>query len=245
MKINKIALLLFLFFLQFPVFSQFADLPIQYYKRYHNGHVFLNYKVFERKINKSFKHSKCFSNKDTTLRLLVIHNLYANDYITKKEYSDGSFLKKLHFHAWPYRTKGKVKRILPKVMVSSRATVNSKEGVVAFFSYYSGRFDCDEEYLRKWKPINYFVKMTDTTDYFLLSIQYNNEFMKYIWDKGNLFVFQESNSPSNTCYIINKQLEIYVFFEESDGQYNVLPIKEFVEKYWDRFSKKKGVGCTN
>jgi len=235
--IHKTTLWLLLFFLQIQVFSQFANFPIQYFKRYHNGHVFLNYKVFERKINRAFKLSKCFSNKDTTLRLLVIHNLYTNDFITKKEYADGSFLKKLNYNAWPYRTKGKVKRILPKVMVSSRSTVNTKEAVVAFFSYNNGRFMCDEKYL-KFNPPYYSRGMPDSSDYTLRSIQYYNEFMNYIWDKGNLFIFQESNSPLNTCYIINKQLEISVFFEESDGQYIVLPIKEFVEEHWDRFSKK-------
>jgi hypothetical protein len=70
------------------------------------------------------------------------------------------------------------------------------------------------------------------------SSAYSNEFRNYIWNKGNLFIFQLEKKRYDTFFIINEQLEIFVFFQESDGHYNVLPIKEFIDKHWERFSKE-------
>jgi hypothetical protein len=60
----------------------------------------------------------------------------------------------------------------------------------------------------------------------------------------------------NTFFIVNGQLEVFVLFNELDGlckmfpkdepdeHYKVLPIKEFIDKYWERFSKKNGSRLT-
>ena len=64
---------------------------------------------------------------------------------------------------------------------------------------------------------------------------------KYMWDKGKFFIFRIPEVNHDVFFIINEQLEIFVFFKESDNFYNVLPIGEFIDKYWDRFSKEKGL----
>lgn len=80
--------------------------------------------------------------------------------------------------------------------------------------------------------------------------------MKHFWNQKNLFIF--SGTPilidPNTYFIVNEQSEIFVLFNEidgpcewyrsdyPDGHYKVLPIKEFIDKYWDRFPRKMGVG---
>jgi len=241
-KTHKITLWLLLFFLQIQVFAQFADLPIQEYKRYYKGNIILNYKVLERKIQRAYKHSSLFSSKDTTLKLLVYFRLYTNDPISKEEYLDGTFLKKLHYSNIRYR--GKIRRwTIPKSIVRGEIYVYSKEEVVAFFSYSYKRFISPQEFYEiHKKTINPAFNINSYEEWieYRKNSWWNNTFVNlvnYIWDKGKLFIFQLAGIGIDTYFIINEQLEISVFFEESDEQYNVLPIKEFVEKHWDRFSK--------
>ncbi len=57
-----------------------------------------------------------------------------------------------------------------------------------------------------------------------------------MWDKGNFFIFRLYEKKHDVFFIINEQLEIFVFY----GSY-VFPIKEFMDKNWEQFSKAEGM----
>jgi len=62
------------------------------------------------------------------------------------------------------------------------------------------------------------------------------ELKNYMWDKGNFFIFRLYEKKYDFFFIINEQLEIFVFFSE----HYVLPIEDFIDKHWERFSKGNG-----
>jgi len=246
-KINKIVLLLFMLLWQIPVFSQFNDLPIQNQN---------DYNVFYKKIQRKYKCSKWFSKKETTLKLLAIFKLKAITPISKEEFTDGSFLKKL---GYSYRTVYNQKLIhnnrdflQRKPIPIGYFSVQSKEKSMAIFPYEYMRFmeykKFDKKYYEK-ELKNMFYQNKSYEEYCEIRNNYTitsiskaryNALKNYIWDKGNLFIFELEMKgygylQIDTLFIVNDQLEIFVFLKESDEYYVVLPIKEFIEKYWDRF----------
>jgi hypothetical protein len=235
LKINKIALLLFMLIGQINVFPQFYDLHIQNQK---------DYKILNRKVQRSFKCSRLFSRKDTTLKLFVTFRLHTTGTISKEEYTDGSFLEKLTYYYRDYNDKNKDYFIEPKRMVAGNFSVVSKEKAVAIFYYPYGRFVSDKKFyeleLKGSNGNNSYAEYCENRKNQSSKFPHSKELLNYIWDKGNLFIFRMEEKHYDTYFIINEQLEIFVFFKESDEQYKVLPIKEFIDKYWDRFFKEKG-----
>ena len=238
-KINKIALLLFMLLWQINIFSQFYDLPIQNQK---------DYKILNRKVQRAFKCSRLFSKKDTTLRLFATFRLHTTNTISKEEYADGAFLKKLTYYYREYNDKDKDHFIEPKRMVAGNFSVVSREKAVAIFDYPYGRFISDEKFyelrIKGFNGNNSYKEYCENRKNLSSIFPHSKELLKYIWDKGNLFIFQLAEKHYDTYFIINEQLEIFVFFNEtgefSNYKYNVLPIKEFIDRYWDRFSKEQG-----
>jgi len=241
LKFNKIISLLLLFTLQIQVFSQFSDLPIQNQK---------DYNVLIKKVQRKYKCSQWFSKKDT--RLIVIFKLQAVASISKEEFIDGSFLKKLEYtyaHNYKFRFRARDLHPFLKPIPFGRIGIYSKEKTVAIFPYDFMKFVQPQKFAKK-----YYEKILKTSygnisyeEYCEIHESITSIFKteqkalrNYIWDKGNLFIFQLREY--DTYFIINEQLEIFVFFNESDEgyRYKVLPIKEFIDKYWDRFSKEIG-----
>jgi len=247
-KINKIVSLLLLMSLQISAFSQYANLPIQNQK---------DYNVLIKKIQRKYKCSQWFSKKDT--RLIVIFKLQAVAPISKKEFIDGSFLKKLEYtcaHNYKYRFRARDLHPFLKPIPFGRIGIYSKEKVVAIFPYEYMKFvefkKFDKKYYEKILKERFYqnksyeeyceIRKSTTSTIKARSDALRN----YIWDKGKLFIFQLEENQYDNYFIINEQLEIFVFFNESDEgySYKVLPIKEFMDKYWDRFSKKNGSRLT-
>jgi hypothetical protein len=239
MKINKIAFFLLLLFLQIQIFSQFADLPIQNQK---------DYKLLNEEIQKVFKNSKCFSYMDTTLRLFTVFNLRTTDTITKEEYIDGSFLKKLRYYYF-YDYKNRNKSFTPpkdSIVVAYIAVYATDKHFIANFSYDYKRFfnrrkskEYDKYDIILWKKLCAKsreeceeISIYNTTS----SFGFYHEWRKYMWDKGNFFIFRVPEKKHNVYFIINEQLEIFVFY----GSYE-FPIKEFMDKHWEQFSKEEGM----
>jgi len=246
MKINKTTLLLLLLFLQIQVFSQFADLPIQNQK---------DYNVLNKKIQRKYKCSQWFSKKDTSLKLIAVFKLHAIASISKEEFIDGSFLKKLEYSYIPeYKHKFKDRdfRLPQKPIPVGNFRVSSKEKTVAVFSYEYMKFmefkKIDKEYYEKFfkksfyenKPYEEYCEIRKSNTITSNSKAKFDALLNYIWDKGNLFIFQLEKTRYDTYFIINEQLDIFVFFKDPNGYYTVLTIKEFVGKYWERFSQEEG-----
>ncbi|MCL1968351.1 MAG: hypothetical protein FWF65_02115 [Bacteroidetes bacterium] len=244
---------------QINVFSQFYDLPIRNQE---------NYKLFYEEIQKSFRNSKSFSNKDTSLRLLMVFNLHPIDTITKEEYTDGSFLKKLKYDYVYNKSKNKSFKFLKDSMVYaininvySRKTNSNVDYFIANFSYGHMRFFNNQEksdYFKR-QHIKMFLNYrrdkrraskkppevcTDINRIRLSDIWGGSDthlkLREYVWDKGNFFIFRVPDKKLDVFFIINEQLEIFVFFN-NPYEYEheqILPIKEFIDKYWDCFSNE-------
>jgi hypothetical protein len=277
-KMQKVFLSLLMLVLQINLFSQFYDLPIQYQK---------DYIWFDKEIQKSFKDSKSFSHKDTSLRLFTVFYLHPIDTITKEEYTNGSFLKKLRYgYVLDYKNKNK-SSVLPKdSIVYANITVYSSKTnsltdylfdyvFIASFSYRHMRFFNIQEtskYIKHQdvkrflnyrrdkrriskKPNEEFSDINRQINWLRINDRWggsatHQELRKYMWDKGNFFIFKVPEIKNNVLFIINEQLEIFVFFNEANeyDNYKVLPIKEFIDKHWDCFSHKESgyqflIGC--
>ena len=255
-KINTITLLLFLLIWQINAFSQFYDLPIQNQK---------DYRWLDEEIQKTYKKSKSFSHKDTSLRLFMVFNLHPVNTITKEEYTDGSFLTKLRYdYVYDYKNKNKSSALPKDSIVYANITVYSSEkNFVANFSYGHMRFFNRQEMSSYFKRQNiklFFNYRRDKrrTSKKAPEVCYNinklritdswgsdthQELRKYMWNKGNFFIFTMPEKKLDVCFIINEQLEVFVFFKEpyKYETYNVLPIREFINKHWERFAKEDGV----
>jgi len=245
-KIIKPALLLFLLLWQFNAFSQFSDLPIQNQK---------DYNMLIKKIQRKYRCSKWFSKKDT--RLIPIFELRAIVPISKEEFSESTFLNKLEYvyaHSYKFKFKDRDFILPQKPIPFGNIRIFSKEKVLAIFPYQYMKFvefkKFDKKYYEKIlkEP---FYENKSYEEYREIrktlpgnSSAYFPKLLNYIWDKGNLFIFQIKHSYYDTYFLINKQLEIFVFFCESDGCYNVLPIKEFIDNHWKRFSEEEGKWIT-
>jgi hypothetical protein len=248
MKTNKIALLLLLLFLQIPIFSQFSDLPIQNQS---------DYNLLNKVIQRKYKCSQWFSKKDTTLKLITIFNTQAIAPISKEEFIDGSFLKKLEYSEISVYKQKLINnnrdfhrhKPIPKGYIS----VHSKEKTVAVFPYEYMKFmkpkKFDKKYYEKQlKKMFYENKSYEEyceirNNYTITNIlkARSDALRNYIWDKGNIFIFQLEKKRDDIYFIINEQLDIFVFFKEFDTQYDVLPVREFIDKHWDWFSKEEGI----
>ena len=217
--ISKNFSLLLLLLLPIYIFSQNNALQIPDNKDI-NLHI--------QEIQKSIKKCKCCKKKDT-FRLFTFFELFATDTIYKEEFEDGSFLKKLGY-TYYYRP-SEIKSI---PILERKYFLSYKEGytlgsvhylclkdkkVIARFSYRSRSFKCYKE------PFDCF---------------YIKELIRHVWDREYLFIFRMSNKPGDTYFIVNEQFEVYVFFNDYDSYYNMLPINEFIDKYWERFSREKG-----
>jgi hypothetical protein len=265
-KLNKIILLLFILLWKINVFSQFSDLPIQNQK---------GYKLLDEEIQKSFRNSKSFSYKDTSLRLFMVFNLHTIDTITKEEYTDGSFLKKLKYE-YVYDNKNKNKSYDPpkdSIVYAGITVYSSKINsiadypfdymFIAGFSYGHMRFYNSKEIskIEKRKYIRGLLRgrkanlKSREELYNINRLRINsfygssppNEIRKYMWYKGNFFIFRMPDVKINVFFIINEQLKIFVFFNEPDKDetYNILPLKEFIDKHWDCFSNENEIWFRN
>jgi hypothetical protein len=56
----------------------------------------------------------------------------------------------------------------------------------------------------------------------------------------------EYEYPYRPYFIVNEQLEINVFYQKNDNNYEIVPIKEFLDRNWDELNRRRGsklVGC--
>jgi len=216
-KIVKHIFLIFILILPLFVFSQYSVLPISTQKEINR---------LNEIINKSLRKHKTFSSSDTAVQLFTFFRFRIMDTISKNELVDGSFLQKLNPTYVAYR---KGRGYLPKKYTDSLLSAttfiySSEKKVIAIFTNH-----CTH------RPKCSFVSIEDKN---YIRPSYYDALVKHIWSQKNLLVFNMHIANICTYFIVNEQLEISVFLEESDGQYNVLSIKEFVEKHWDRFYKK-------
>jgi len=248
------------FFLTIPllVFSQYSDLPIKNQK---------NIEVLNNELQRKLEKYKGYSNKDS-VKLFTFFELRPTDSIFKEDFLDGTFLKKLkhdlaHYGyeiftpdslQWFWKEYHKLPRAMGDSLYRKYHTFfipinrdtllkahsfiySKKKKDMAHYDYFKRRFLNTRKALKKE-----FTHRSVTNRF-----PYFEELMKYVWDKESLFVFRMMVKKTDTFFIINEQLEFFVFFQEHDGDYNflkpdghyvVLPIKEFIDKYWDRFSKE-------
>lgn len=203
--------------------------------------------VLNCKMQKSLKKCKCYSKKDS-VQLFTFFSFLTMDTISKEEYEDGSFLQKLtpifgyqydirldHIdtiskefedgyvirnikdNKYYYFSKSKKDSLLS----AYHFIFSKKRNIIATFSGHDNRFIC-----RKKGKESYYTKLY-------------TELIKSIWDKENLFVFQMIEKRSgHYFFIVNEQLEISVFhYDFNDENYKILPIKEFIDKNWEKFYK--------
>jgi hypothetical protein len=163
-----------------------------------------------KKVNKSFNKFKRLATEDS-LKLITFYQLNTWDTISSEEFGNGYFLKKLSHFYCQYRSKKK-----PWLCVDSYICSSDKK-VIAIFD----NIDCCFEYLG-----------------ILYALPSFYDFIEYIWDKPNHFVFRMASITNfSTFFMVNEQFEISVFYEESNRRYNVLPLKEYVDQNWKRLSE--------
>jgi len=223
---NKIASLFLLLILPIQAFSQYSLLPASTQKEIDR---------LNEKINKALKKYKTYSIEDTTAQLFIFYEFRIMDSISKNELLDGSFLQKLKpaFLCYPKGRYHPPKECKDTLLSANISIYYSDEKEIALFSYHKKRFV-------RYKNENY------------IRPHIYDELVKHFWNKKNLFIFSgvQILGDINTYFIVNKQLEVFVLFKETDGpckmfpidepdrDFKVLPIKEFIDKHWDRFSKK-------
>ena len=226
--------MIFILILPFFAFSQYALLPESTQKEVHK---------LNEIINKALKKYKTYSIEDTTAQLFIFYRFRIMDSISKNELLDGSFLQKLiptYTLSRPRRPKGRrfpVKEYKDTLLSATISIYYSDEKEIALLNLFNYR----KGFVR-YKNENYYRP------------QIYDELVKHFWNKKNLFIF--SGTPilgdCNTYFIVDEQLEVFVLFNELDGvckmfpkdkpdeNFKVLPIHEFIDKYWNRFSKKNG-----
>ena len=216
------------------VFSQYSFLSTATQKEVHR---------LNEIINKALKKYKTYSIEDTTTQLFILYNFRIMDSISKNELLDGSFLQKL-IPVYIGYIKGRHNPTDPNQKYKDTLLSSTT------FIYYSEKKD--------------FALFRDYTYYKRIFVRYKNEnyyrphvfdeVVKRLWNKKNLFIFDGTPilGDCNTYFIVNEQLEIFVLFNEfdvpckmsrsnePDGHFKVLPIKEFIDKHWDRFLKRNG-----
>jgi len=181
--------------------------------------------VLNYKMQKSLKKCKCYSKKDS-VQLFTFFTLFAMDTISKEEYEDGSFLSKLtHKYGYFYKNNPNISysdyHKKDSLIAAYHFIFSKKRNIIATFSGHDNRFIC-----RKKGKESFYTKLY-------------TELIKSIWDMENLFVFQMIEKRSgHYFFIVNEQLEISVFHYDSNNKnYKILPIKEFIDKNWEKFYK--------
>ena len=231
LKTIKHILLIFILILPLHVFSQYSFLSTATQKEVHR---------LNEIINKALKKYKTYSIEDTTTQLFILYNFRIMDSISKNELLDGSFLQKLMpinlcYRKYRYNPTDPNPKCKDTLLYATTFIYYSDEKEIASFSYHKKVFV-------RYKNENYYRP------------HIYDEVVKLLWNKKNLFIFDGTPilGDCNTYFIVNEQLEIFVLFNEfdvpckmsrsnePDGHFNVLPIKEFIDQYWDRFLKRNG-----
>lgn len=212
-KIRKIVLLLFMLIMPLLAFSQYAFLHANTQKEIDR---------LNEKINKALKKYKTYSIEDTTTQLFIYYHFRIKDPISKNELATGSFLQKLDpvYLSYP-KSKFPAKKYKDSLLLATISIYSIKEKEIALFNYQ------DKVFIR-YKDENYHRP------------QCYDAFVKHFWGKKNLLVFFGFDvlGDVDSFYFVNEQSEVFVFFNDDDNSYKTLPVKEFIDKFWDRFSKR-------
>jgi hypothetical protein len=229
-KLQKIVFLILLFVLPLFVFSQKSALQI------------LNHKeidVLNEQLQKSLKKCKCYSRKDS-IQLFTFFTLFLKDTISKEEFINGSFLQNLKHDYWHYYKNH------PNIAWSN---FHKKDSIIYAFHFISSGEKYIAGFAEYTRRVNSrFIVPNQSRRFICNPKRYVNkryvaeELLKYIWDKENLFIFKikEYEYPYCPYFIVTEQLEINVFYKKDINNYEIVPIKEFMDRNWDEFSKHKG-----
>jgi len=229
---KKIVLPILIVVLPLLVFSQNPTLQI------------LNQKeidVLNEQLQKSLKKCKCYSKKDT-IQMFTVFRLFSKDTISKEEFIDGSFLRRLTHEFWFYY------KNQPNISYSNYHKKDSTLFASHFIFSSKGKLIATSpEYIRR---SNYRYLVPNLSRRFICSKKQDTshfaELLKYVWGKEDVFIFRinEYVHPFYPYFIVNEQLEINVFYKTNSNNYEIVPIKEFIDNHWDIFSENRNIKLT-